>query len=124
MKRFFLWPVIVFLLLGFFLKITKAVSIYQPFGGKVVTNFIAGVTCPGTGPITIRPSNLAPAGPYTTTPTTKKYGFRPITINSWVIGFYLPATTPICFTDSVPPIAIPVFPIVSFGASWPDFLSR
>jgi len=121
MKRFLLWSTLVFLFLGFIPKITEAISIYQPFGGKIIANAVPGVTCAGIGPITIRPINLlSPAGLYATTALTRKYQYRTIVPGSWVVGLYLPAMTPICFTDSVPPVPISVFPIITIGTSLPN----
>lgn len=97
-----------------------SISIFQPFGGKVLTSFVPGVVCPGEGPVYIKPAGLAPAGPYAADFSVSRYLYKTLLPGSWVIGLYLPTPVPICATTSIPPVPVPVLKIIMFGSSLPS----
>jgi len=100
----------------------EAVSIFLPFGGKVISIIAPGVTCTqGEGPITIRPVGIAPTTPYAVTLATKRYLHSVITPGVWILGLYNPIPNMfVCATDTIPPVSVPVFPIFIFGTSLPS----
>ena len=115
----------VFLIAAFFslfafARTARAIRIFMPFGGKVEATEIKGITCDiskSDGPIVIIPKNFAPPGPYAAPPTVKRYDYKKIKKGVWIIGLYSPVPTPLCRTETEPPIPVPVFPIVLYGVS-------
>jgi len=111
------FSVIFFLL---FSSNASAISLYQPFGGRVISTFTPGVTCRGEGPITIRPVGLStPTGPYVIQlGQTTLYQYYTVHTGSWILGLYnpIPSFTS-CFTDSLPPFPVPTFAVKIFGSS-------
>ncbi|HXF44222.1 MAG TPA: hypothetical protein VNK70_02035 [Candidatus Paceibacterota bacterium] len=114
-------PVLIFVAIAGFASAEKvsAIGVINPFGGKVVTNSVHGVVCPGAGPITIIPMGISPVGPYAVTAGTKRYPYGTPTPSSWILGLYGPMS-PICHIPATafsPPIPVPAFPIILFGTS-------
>ena len=98
----------------------SALSLYQPFAGRVLSTFAAGVSCRGEGPIMIQPVGLSiPPGPYVIqVGQTKRYQYYTVHSGSWVLGLYSPSPSlTSCATDTLPPVPVPVFPIKLFGSS-------
>lgn len=101
------------------LKTVLAIDLFLPFGGKVISTEIPGVTCHGsTGPIIIIPNSaLFPSTPYVVTRTTKKYLHKKIQPGVFIIGLYSPVMLPLCETNTEPPAPFFVFPIIMYGVS-------
>jgi len=99
---------------------THAISILQPFGGKIILTTMPGVSCsPNKGPITIKPVNIAPPSPYVITPLTKSYNNN-VNIGNWIIGLYSPIPLPLCTVGGgflKAPIPVPVLPIIMYGTN-------
>jgi hypothetical protein len=115
--------IILVVLISYAIHLKQAEAIFLPFAGKVITAYAPPVVCSGEGPITIKPTGISPVGPYAVTAATQRYLFKTILPKSWVIGFYSPIMSPICWIPVPPPGApVPVmaFPITMFGVSLPS----
>lgn len=103
-------------------KEVEAISIYTPFGDKVLLNPVPDILCgipPAmNAPMSIR-SGISPTGLWLIIlPTTITYSYRVFFTGAWTLGLYL--TTPLpCYTATTPPIPVPqvAYPIFSIGTS-------
>ncbi|MDQ5962106.1 MAG: hypothetical protein QG669_499 [Patescibacteria group bacterium] len=95
---------------------TAYAVIPMPFGGKVISSGFPGIICPGTGPATIAPYNLATPTPYYVAPGTPS-GYGLFAEGSYVLGLYYGYMFPICETPAG--IPFPVFPVLMYGTSTP-----
>ncbi len=107
-----------FFLISFFLISQGAFAAFgtiRSFGGKVTSTTLPGVTCAAQyGIVTITPvGGIFPPTPYVILATTKTIG-----PGKWILGLYNSILTPgPCYTDSPPPVPVPTFNIIKFGAS-------
>ena len=85
----------------------------RPFGGRVISSTMPGVTCPGTGPVTIQPAGTSLSSPYFFPVGLK----TPPTAGRWVLGNHLLTPTPVCVTNTVPPVPYPAFMVTLYGIS-------
>ncbi len=115
MRKLFTTIAIITLFLSLF-QYTFAWGLPQPFGGKIVSSTLPGISCPGTGPVTIVPvSPLFPVTNYYIAPGVPS-GYGKATDGSWVIGLYF-NRFPLCWTDSTPPTPYSVHPVIMYGTS-------
>lgn len=115
MKKIFIFILLCLVGIAFFTPKAFAV-LPMPFGGRVVSSGIPGIVCPGTGPASILPYNVAPPTPYYIAPGIPSgYGLFPV--GSYVLGAYYSSMVPICvLADGAP---FPVFPVIMYGISSP-----
>ncbi len=93
----------------------------KPFGGRVVTNIIPGVVCPGEGPIMIIPAGVSVPGPYAVTPGTIRHQFYTPAIGGWILGLHT-VLAPVCYIPTpFGPVPFPALPIIRFGTSASSF---
>src|SRR3989344_9187654 len=115
-RRIMLFSVAVLLALIFLVFPEKTEAIVKPFGGRVITNIMPGVVCPGEGPIAIIPSGVSAPAPYAVTPGTIRHQFFTPAIGSWILGFHT-VVAPVCYIPTpFGPIPFPALPIIRFGA--------
>jgi len=118
-KRFFTFLASFFLAVFLFVSIapsTKAISIFTPFGGKVILTPIPGVVCPTGQPFMIAGSTTI----YVLMPSTKSYLYRTILPSVWTLGLAETLPLPICAITSLPPVPVLARPIIILGTSLPS----
>jgi hypothetical protein len=119
MKYLFLIIAICIVVATFSFATNTNAALIRGSGGRVITTYTPGVTCPGVGPITISPSRFyIPAYPYYLTPTSQFFagGRTPTAGKNWLAS-YPSNPVPICFTDTPVPVPVPVFTILRYGVS-------
>lgn len=114
-KKIIMFVVLSSFCILFFPRGANAISIFEPFGGKVLSNSVPGIAClDSVGPITIIPFGNSPSGLYVSTPATKKYNYNQLNSGNWILGLYSPIQLPLCTLGQTP---IYVYPFILFGTS-------
>lgn len=97
----------------------STLSLYRPFGGKVISTTNPAITCINTegGPIMITPVRAYPPGPYATTLVTRRHSYYVVKPGSWIIGLYNPIPDVTTCINPETGAPVPVFAIKVYGIS-------